>query len=69
MNWQKIVSEILDSGMTQTELAKQVHCSQNLISNLLTGVRGKRVSYEIGASLVAEHKKRKLHKGSVQDAA
>ena len=55
MNWQKLVAELIDSGLTQTGVAEKAECSQNLISDLLHGKRGKRLTYEIGVRLVALH--------------
>lgn len=57
MNWQQMIQDILDGGLTQAELAGRVGCGQGQISALLLGKRGERVSYEIGNGLVREHKK------------
>jgi predicted transcriptional regulator len=55
MNPQTIVADILATGLTQTQLAKLVPCSQSQISSLLTGARGNRISKEIGDSLERLH--------------
>lgn len=55
MDWKKIVSDLLESGLTQEELGKKVQCSQTLISGLLTKARGKQLSFEIGIKLVNLH--------------
>lgn len=58
MNTQTIVLELLKSGLTQTELAKLAGCAQPTISAFRLGVRGKRVSKEIGDRLFALHAER-----------
>lgn len=58
MDTKTITSEILASGLTQQELADMVPCSQSLISALLRGERGARLSFQIGQSLLAIHKRR-----------
>lgn len=49
------VAEILDTGLTQAQLAEMVPCSQSLISSLLTGARGSNISKRIGDRLEAIH--------------
>ncbi|MBR7747431.1 helix-turn-helix domain-containing protein [Undibacterium baiyunense] len=58
MDTQKITSELLASGLTQQELASMAKCSQSLISALLRGERGTRLSFEIGNRLIRLHKRR-----------
>jgi predicted transcriptional regulator len=58
MNIQKIISELLSSGLTQQELASLVPCSQSLISALLRGERGSRLSFQVGQGLMDIHRKR-----------
>ncbi|WP_353191387.1 helix-turn-helix transcriptional regulator [Pandoraea pnomenusa] len=53
MDIQKAVSDLLGTGLTQAQLAGQIPCSQSLVSALLSGKRGERVSYVI-ASRIAE---------------
>ncbi|KVC71424.1 hypothetical protein WI73_11420 [Burkholderia ubonensis] len=55
MDIQKAVSDLLGSGLTQSQLAGLVPCSQSLISALLRGARGTRVSYAIASRLMALH--------------
>lgn len=58
MDTQKITSELLASGLTQQELASMARCSQSLISALVRGERGARLSFEIGNRLINLHKRR-----------
>lgn len=58
MDTKKITSELLASGLTQQELADKAGCSQSLISALVRGERGTRLSFEIGVRLVKLHKRR-----------
>lgn len=57
MDTQKIVHQILESGITQVELAKEIGCSQSYISDLLHGRRKGRIGFEIGVALVKVHEK------------
>ena len=66
---QKIV-EILDSGLTQQQVAGLIGCSQSLISALKKGRRGAHISKEIGDSLDRLHKKmRRQGAGNKSEAA
>ena len=51
-NTQKITQEILATGMTQAELAKEVGCTQGLISAYVLGNRGKTPKYTTYARLL-----------------
>lgn len=51
MNPKKTVSAILESGLTQAQLALMVPCAQSSISYLATGKRGKRISKFVGDRL------------------
>ncbi|KVE27756.1 hypothetical protein WI93_12035 [Burkholderia vietnamiensis] len=55
MDIQKAVSDLLASGLTQSQLAGLIPCSQSLVSSLLTGSRGARVSYAIASRIMALH--------------
>ncbi len=55
MNAQKIIADLLGTGLTQAALAAEVGCSQSLIAAISTGRRGKRLSYEFGARLKEMH--------------
>jgi transcriptional regulator with XRE-family HTH domain len=52
IDWKELVRSILASGLTQTELAVAVGCSQAHISDLLRGVRGKRVGFPLAIKLL-----------------
>jgi predicted transcriptional regulator len=58
MNPQSTVADILASGLTQTQLAGLIPCSQSQISSLLTGTRGTRISKRIGDRLEEIHAER-----------
>ena len=59
MDFQKLVTEILDTGMTQTELAKRCGhgTTQGHISAIYTGWRGDNVGYQLGDALVRIHRR------------
>lgn len=54
--WQTIITDLQERGMTQQEIADAIPCSQNYISDLSRGIKGKRLSYEIAQGLLALHK-------------
>ena len=56
MNWSQLIADIQESGMTQNDIACAVSCSQNYISDLKTGKKGKRVSHEIAVGILNLHK-------------
>lgn len=49
--WQTIISGLREKGLTQTQIAAEIECSQNYVSDLERGVCGKRLSYELGKKL------------------
>ncbi|WP_332848690.1 helix-turn-helix domain-containing protein [Massilia sp. S19_KUP03_FR1] len=52
MDIQHIVKSLIDSGMTQSEIAHEVQCSQPTISGIATGQVGKtRPSYKVVTGL------------------
>ncbi|WP_374727712.1 helix-turn-helix domain-containing protein [Herbaspirillum frisingense] len=53
MDTKHIVREILQSGLTQQQLAEMVPCGQSTISAYLKGARGIRPSMQIGMRLAA----------------
>ena len=59
MDFQKLVAEILETGMTQTELAKRCGhgTTQGHISAIYTGRRGDKVGYQLGDALVRIHRR------------
>lgn len=50
MDWQSIISELRERGMTQQQIAERCDCAQSTISDLARGVI-KSPSYGIGVSL------------------
>jgi len=52
---QELVLDILKTGITQVKLAERAQCSQSLINALSKGIRGKRISLEIGLRLIKLH--------------
>lgn len=56
--WQKMITDLKEQGLTQNQIAAGVKCSQNYVSNLENGLCGKRLGYEKGKNLEklwAEH--------------
>lgn len=51
MNWQELIRDLEESGLTQTEIGQLSGCSQSMVSDLKTGNRGKRLGFEIGTRL------------------
>lgn len=51
MNWQNLVAGLIESGMTQTEIAEAAGCTQAFISGLYTGAK-KGCDYDTGVILV-----------------
>lgn len=49
--WQKMIVDLKEFGLTQTQIAHEINCSQNYVSNLENGLCGKRLSYEKGINL------------------
>ena len=49
--WQKMIVDLKEKGLTQTQIANGMGCSQNYVSNLENGLSGKRLGYEKGESL------------------
>lgn len=62
-NWSQLIKDLQDKRkgqMTQQQIAESVSCSQNYISDLKTGKKGKRISYEIAEGL------KKLHQEKIE---
>lgn len=57
MDWKKLIAELAETGMTQTEIASQVGCAQSSLNDLAKG-RTVEPIYRIGERLVALHKLR-----------
>ena len=51
--WQTMISDLREKGLTQAQIAAEIECSQNYVSDLERGVCGKRLSYELGKKLEA----------------
>lgn len=49
--WQKMIVDLKEKGLTQTQIANEIECSQNYVSNLENGLCGKRPGYEKGKNL------------------
>lgn len=49
--WQKMITDLKQKGLTQTQIANEIKCSQNYVSNLENGLCGKRLGYEKGTNL------------------
>ena len=56
MNWKNIITELRLAGFSQRVVAQTVGCGQASISDLATN-KSTSPNYEIGAKLVAMHKK------------
>ena len=55
--WKKIIHELIDSGLTQTEIAAAVGTSQSHVSALLNGDR-QEPRYALGERIRALHAQR-----------
>jgi len=49
--WQSMVVDLKEEGLTQAQIAIEMGCSQNYVSNLENGLCGKRLGYEKGKGL------------------
>jgi predicted XRE-type DNA-binding protein len=57
MDWKKLISQLVESGLTQVEIAKSVECGQTTISELFRGETEDPRS-SVGLALIALAKKR-----------
>lgn len=57
MDWKQLIADIVATGITQPQIAKQCGCSQATVSELATGVTTQ-PRYPLGAALVALHKRK-----------
>lgn len=62
MNWQQMVKDLLESGFTQVQLAEKLDCPQSTVSDLFTGKRGIRPSWDLGNAIIQAHDELKRHK-------
>jgi transcriptional regulator with XRE-family HTH domain len=61
VNWKKLISDLMKSGMTQTEIGAAIGVSQGRIAQVINGKNGNRgFKYEPGAKLVELHRQRCL---------
>lgn len=62
MDWKKLITELIEAGMTQTAIADEIGLTQGAISQVLNDTTGKRkgFQYEPGAKLVSLHRERVL---------
>ena len=67
MDTQKITRELLDTGLTQQELAALIPCSQSTIAAFRNGTRGAKPSFAIGSRLAELHRERCHPKPDVSD--
>lgn len=60
MDWKKLISELLESGMTQTSIGEHIGVTQGAISQVLSErARSRRgFKWETGQKLIALHKTR-----------
>ena len=49
--WQSKIIDLKEKGLTQSQIATEMDCSQNYVSNLENGICGKRLGYEKGKKL------------------
>lgn len=49
--WQKMIADLKEQGLTQSKIATEIGCSQNYVSDLVRGACGKRLSYSLGKNL------------------
>lgn len=54
MNWQKIIQDLVDAGMTQAQIAVACKTGQSHISGLLRGDR-KSPNWQLGDALLKLH--------------
>lgn len=58
MDWTKIIQDLLDSGLTQAQIAEKCATGQSYISGLYRGER-KCPNYDLGVAILALHKRQK----------
>lgn len=65
MSLQSVIQELLDLGMTQTEIATTCKCTQSSISDIHTG-KTKNPNFTLGTSLLAllESKRAEVQKAA-----
>ncbi len=51
MDWSTIIAALLESGLTQQQIAHEIGSSQSYVSELASGRKGKRLDYRLGSRL------------------
>lgn len=57
MDWKKLILDLSRTGMTQTEIGREIGFSQAAVSDLVRG-RTTTVQWEVGNALLALHAQR-----------
>lgn len=57
MNWQQMVNDLLDSGLTQTQLAELLRTSQGQVSDMANGKRGQEITWRLGEAIRKAHRR------------
>ncbi len=57
MNWQQIIKDLQEAGVTQQEMARRCGTKQSTISSIATG-KSRDTRYALGAALLRMHSER-----------
>lgn len=68
MDWKNIILEIKAHGLTQAAIAAEIGTSQGHISDIETGKRGKRLSFELAQKLIGLRDRLRKEKKSMEAA-
>lgn len=70
MDWKKLLTDLIESGMTQTAIADAIGLTQGAISQVLNDTSGKRkgFQYEPGSKLVELHRQRVIDAPKTESA-
>ena len=58
MNLRKMLKEVLASGMSQNDVATEIGYTQQYVSAIVLGNKGKRPSHKVVTAITALHNKR-----------
>lgn len=58
MNWKTIIQDLIESGMTQYEIARELDLTQPMISDIVTGKRTSDIRWAHGQRLIELHTER-----------